>query len=78
MNKREEGGGPLIMIINGMHMLREDEEGRDLLELLQQRAEAWAASGLVTMVFNSDDYWYATCQCKVQFLLTGVLGFTSG
>lgn len=45
------------MIINGAHMIRNNDVGRDLLELLQQRAEAWAAAGLVTMVFNSDDYW---------------------
>ena len=48
---------PLIMIVNQMHLIRDDEDGRDLIELLQQRAEQWAASGLVTMVFNSDDYW---------------------
>lgn len=46
------------MIINGMHMVRDDDAGKDLLELLQQRAEAWAAAGLVTMIFNSDDYWF--------------------
>lgn len=55
--RRKETGRPLVMIINGMHMIRDDDAGKDLLELLQQRAEAWAASGLVTMVFNSDDYW---------------------
>ncbi|KAJ2905010.1 hypothetical protein MKZ38_006666 [Zalerion maritima] len=48
---------PLILIINGMHLIRDNEDGRDLLELLQQRAEMWAATNLVTMVFNSDDYW---------------------
>ncbi|CAK7563563.1 MAG: hypothetical protein SEPTF4163_001432 [Sporothrix epigloea] len=48
---------PLVMILNQMHLIRDDEDGRDLIELLQQRAEQWAASGLVTMVFNSDDYW---------------------
>ncbi|KAI5792438.1 hypothetical protein DFH27DRAFT_630844 [Peziza echinospora] len=48
---------PLILIINSMHLLRDDDEGRDMLELLQQRAEAWAAQGLITIVFNSDDYW---------------------
>jgi hypothetical protein len=58
--QKQESQRPLVMIINGMHMLRDDEAGRALLELLQQRAEAWAASGLVTMVFNSDDYWYGT------------------
>ncbi|KAG5999703.1 hypothetical protein E4U43_001914 [Claviceps pusilla] len=48
---------PLVLIVNQMHLLRNDDEGRNLIELLQQRAEQWAAAGLVTMVFNSDDYW---------------------
>lgn len=48
---------PLVLIVNGIHLIREDEDGVDLLEVMQQRAEAWAASNLVTMVFNSDDYW---------------------
>lgn len=48
---------PLILIVNQMHLLRDDEDGRDLIELLQQRAEQWAATNLVTMIFNSDDYW---------------------
>ncbi|KAG4428154.1 hypothetical protein IFR05_016364 [Cadophora sp. M221] len=57
LNRRKTEGRPLIIIINAVHLLRDDEDGRDLLELLQQRAEQWAASNLVTMVFNSDDYW---------------------
>jgi len=56
--RRKKTGKPLVMIINGMHMVHDDDVGKDLLELLQQRAEGWAAAGLVTMVFNSDDYWY--------------------
>jgi hypothetical protein len=28
-----------------------------MLELIQQRAEQWAASNLCTVVLNSDDYW---------------------
>ncbi|KAI8193838.1 hypothetical protein KHU50_012212 [Colletotrichum sp. SAR 10_65] len=48
---------PLVVIINQMHLIRDDEDGKDLIELLQQRAEQWAASNLVTMVFNTDDYW---------------------
>ncbi|RYP70283.1 hypothetical protein DL769_005028 [Monosporascus sp. CRB-8-3] len=48
---------PLILVVNQTHLLRDDEDGKDLLELLQQRAEQWAAANLVTMVFNSDDYW---------------------
>ncbi|KAH8174971.1 AAA ATPase domain-containing protein [Sarocladium implicatum] len=57
MIKRRERGKPLIVIVNQMHLLRNDDDGRDLIELLQQRAEQWAAANLVTMVFNSDDYW---------------------
>ncbi|GAO18434.1 uncharacterized protein UV8b_07207 [Ustilaginoidea virens] len=48
---------PLVVIVNQMHLMRNDDDGRNLIELLQQRAEQWAAAGLVTMVFNSDDYW---------------------
>ncbi|CAG8954985.1 hypothetical protein HYFRA_00008674 [Hymenoscyphus fraxineus] len=57
LKRRKNVGRPLIIIINSIHLLRDDEDGRDLLELLQQRAEQWAASNLVTMVFNSDDFW---------------------
>lgn len=48
---------PLIIIINQTHLIRDDDDGKDLLELLQQRAEQWAAANLVSMVFNTDDYW---------------------
>ena len=57
LKRRAKIGKPMVVIINAIHLLRNDEDGRDLLELLQQRAEQWAASNLVTMVFNSDDYW---------------------
>jgi hypothetical protein len=45
------------LIINSTHLLRDDDDGRNLLELIQQRAEQWAAGNLCTVVFNSDDYW---------------------
>lgn len=48
---------PLIMIINNLHLIKENEEGVKLLELLQQKAEGLSGSELVTIVFNSDDYW---------------------
>lgn len=57
LKRRKAIGRPLVLIINSTHLLRDDEDGRDLLELIQQRAEQWAASNLVTVVFNSDDYW---------------------
>lgn len=49
-------GRPLVLVINNIHSFGDDEDGEDLLELLQQRAESWAASRLVTLVFNTDDY----------------------
>ncbi|BFZ54462.1 hypothetical protein PYCC9005_001499 [Savitreella phatthalungensis] len=48
---------PLVLIFNNMHLLRNDPEGNDLLELLQQRAESFASAGLATFIFNSDEYW---------------------
>lgn len=57
MKKQTNTNRPLVLIINSTHLLRDDEDGRDLLELIQQRAEQWAASNLVTVVLNSDDYW---------------------
>lgn len=57
IRRKSNPGRPLVLIINQMHLLRDDDDGKDLLELLQQRAEQWAASNLVTLVFNSDDYW---------------------
>ena len=55
--RAHEGKGPLILVVNSAHLIRDDEDGRNLLELMQQRAEQWAASNLITVVFNSDDYW---------------------
>lgn len=49
---------PLVLIINNTHLIRDDDEGQNLIELLQQKAEALSATGLVTFVFNSDDYWF--------------------
>ncbi|KAL9111843.1 MAG: hypothetical protein Q9227_003693 [Pyrenula ochraceoflavens] len=57
LTRRAKKKGPLVLIVNCAHLIRDDEDGRDLLEMMQQRAEQWAASSLVTMIFNSDDYW---------------------
>lgn len=57
LKRKEKVGKPLILIITGAHLIRDDEDGKDLLELIQQRAELWAASNLVTVIINSDDYW---------------------
>jgi hypothetical protein len=57
LRRRARLGRPLILIINQTHLIRDDEDGRDLLELIQQRAEQWAASNLATIIINSDKYW---------------------
>lgn len=49
LRRREEGKKPLILIVNSSHLIRDDDDGRNLLEMMQQRAEQWAASNLVTM-----------------------------
>lgn len=50
-------GKPTVIVINNTHLIKDDEEGAKLVELLQQKAEALSGAGLVTMIFNSDDYW---------------------
>ncbi|KAI2631138.1 hypothetical protein GGS21DRAFT_164734 [Xylaria nigripes] len=57
LRHRQKMGRPLILIINQMQLIRDNEDGNDLLKLLQQRAEQWAATNIVTMIFNTDDFW---------------------
>ncbi|KAI0637440.1 hypothetical protein C8Q77DRAFT_1050755 [Trametes polyzona] len=48
---------PLVLVLTNIHQLYHNEDGRSLLLQLQQRAEAWAASGILVTVFSSDDFW---------------------
>ncbi|KAI9904593.1 hypothetical protein N3K66_001122 [Trichothecium roseum] len=57
LRRRARVGKPLLLIINRSHLLHDNDEGRQLLQVIQQRAELWAASRLVTVVFVSDEYW---------------------
>ncbi|KIY64990.1 hypothetical protein CYLTODRAFT_380101 [Cylindrobasidium torrendii FP15055 ss-10] len=50
-------GRPIVLIINNVHFLQHNDEGQFMLLQLQQRAEAWAASGICTFVFSTDDFW---------------------
>ncbi|KAL2865078.1 ATP-binding protein [Aspergillus lucknowensis] len=56
LQRKKERDQPLILIISNLHYLPDNTEGQHLIDLLQQRAEMWAASGLVTLVFTSDQY----------------------
>lgn len=61
--RRHEGKPPLVLIINSAHMIRDDHDGQDLLEMVQQRAEQWAASDLVItgMSLDSSKSWIQGC-----------------
>ncbi|KAK1142929.1 hypothetical protein N8T08_007170 [Aspergillus melleus] len=56
LKRKSKLNKPLTLIINNIHFLPDSAEGQHLLTLLQQRAELWAASELVTLVFTSDEY----------------------
>lgn len=50
-------GKPFVLIINNIHFFQNDNEGQKMILQLQQKAESWAASGVMTVVFSSDDFW---------------------
>lgn len=58
LKMRKARGKPLLLIINNVHLFKNDDQGSlALLEILQQRAEIWAGNDLVTVVFTSDEHW---------------------
>ncbi|KAK7472470.1 hypothetical protein VKT23_000584 [Stygiomarasmius scandens] len=57
LRRAKKRGKPSVLIINNVHHFNNNEEGRDMLLQLQQRAELWAAAGIMTLVFSTDDYW---------------------
>lgn len=46
-----------MLVINNIHLFKDDTAGQDLLGILQQRAEIWSGNDLVTVVFTSDEHW---------------------
>ncbi|KAJ1306180.1 hypothetical protein OPQ81_010889 [Rhizoctonia solani] len=57
IRRAKRTGRPIVLVFNNIHLFNNDDEGRLLLQQLQQRAESWAESHIVTMVFVSDDFW---------------------
>ncbi|GAA5854105.1 hypothetical protein JCM5353_003084, partial [Sporobolomyces roseus] len=53
---RRKHGRPIVLVIQNSHFIRDDDDGHALLHMLQQRAEAWAGSGVATFVFISDNF----------------------
>jgi hypothetical protein len=43
---------PLVVMINSLHLLQDDDVGTALLKMLQQKAETWAVTGIITMVLS--------------------------
>ncbi|KAH7345523.1 hypothetical protein B0J17DRAFT_640209 [Rhizoctonia solani] len=57
IRRARKRGRPIVLVINDVHLFNNDDDGRLLLQQLQQRAEGWAESGIGTLVFCSDDFW---------------------
>lgn len=51
-NRRGKTKKPLILVLNNSHLI-----DSSLVELLQQKAENFSCSGMLTMIFISEDYW---------------------
>lgn len=43
-------------LIPDIHLFPDTEEGHALVYQLQQRAEAWAQAGIMTVIFTTDDH----------------------
>ncbi|WWD17146.1 hypothetical protein CI109_101583 [Kwoniella shandongensis] len=52
-----KNGRPLVLAFNNIHLFPNTTEGHSVLHQLQQRAEAWAEGGILTMIFSTDDFW---------------------
>jgi hypothetical protein len=63
---------PLLDENEDVHLFGNDPEGIALVQQLQQRAEAWAEAGILTMIFTTDDYWpYETMKKNASRLRVG-------
>ncbi|WVR09790.1 hypothetical protein IAU60_006866 [Kwoniella sp. DSM 27419] len=51
-----KNGRPLVLAFNNIHLFPNTPEGHGVLHQLQQRAEAWAEGGILTMIFSTDDF----------------------
>ncbi len=45
LRSAKKTGKPLVLVLNNVHLFNNDGGGKNMLLQLQQRAEAWAASG---------------------------------
>ncbi|KAF8484096.1 hypothetical protein JB92DRAFT_2762690, partial [Gautieria morchelliformis] len=59
LRSSQRTGRPLVLIMNKVHLFRNDDAGQALLLQLQQRAESWSESGMCYLIFplTPDDFW---------------------
>jgi hypothetical protein len=53
---RARSGRPMVLISSSCIFMRDDGDGKGLIELLSQHAGQWAVANLVTMAFSTEDY----------------------
>lgn len=58
LNLARKKGRTLVLVFNNIHFFQHTDEGRNMLLLLQQRAEAWAESGALK-VCNQVEHLYS-------------------
>jgi hypothetical protein len=51
----EKKNRPVVMVFNNIHYFNNDDDGRNLLLQLQQKAESWAQSGEVNLVLGAPE-----------------------
>lgn len=67
IDRKKRTNKPLILVFNNSHLI-----DTSLVELLQQKAENFSSSGMMTMLFISDDYWlfekFKTFSTRIQVI----------
>lgn len=53
LRRARKTGRPLVLVINNVHYFRNNDDGKNMLLQLQQRAESWAASGTSPICYVS-------------------------
>ncbi|KAG8980682.1 hypothetical protein FRB90_007542 [Tulasnella sp. 427] len=64
--QRKKDKQPLVLVINNCQLFDNADETHQLLLQLQQKAESWAESHLITVVFSTDDFWPYPLLRKIQ------------
>lgn len=67
IERKKKTRKPLILIFNNAQLI-----DQSLVELFQQKAETFASSGMLSMIFMSDEYWlyekFKNCSTRLELL----------